>query len=69
MSRAGIRPDIAEIVVGHKLQGVRGVYDRYAYQDERKEALEKLAGLLDQIINPQPNVIRLEPAARSAQSY
>lgn len=73
MSRAGIRPDIAEIVVGHKLQGVRGVYDRYAYQDERKEALEKLAGLLGQIINPQPNVItgafgpgvrQLEHAAR-----
>jgi integrase len=59
MSRAGVRPDIAEIVVGHKLQGVRGVYDRYSYETERKDALERLAGLLSNIINPQPNVVPL----------
>jgi integrase len=58
MSRVGVRPDIAEIVVGHKLQGVRAVYDRYTYAEERKDALERLAGLLSNIINPSTaNVI------------
>jgi integrase len=68
MSRAGIRPDIAEIVVGHRLQGVRGIYDRYSYQAERKDALEKLAGLLDQIIDPQPNIIPIRDKVRGAAS-
>ena len=29
MSRAGIRPDIAERVMGHAITGVEGIYDRY----------------------------------------
>jgi integrase len=65
MSRAGVRPDIAEIVVGHKLTGVRAVYDRYTYAAERKDALEKLAGLLDQIIDPHPNIIPIRQVGES----
>ncbi len=29
MSRAGVSSDVAEMVLGHKLSGVRGVYDRH----------------------------------------
>ena len=36
MSRAGVRPDIAERVLGHAIAGVEGVYDRHAYDDERR---------------------------------
>jgi integrase len=36
-------PDIAERVIGHVIGGVRGVYDVYAYADEKRVALEKLA--------------------------
>ena len=43
--------------------GVRGVYDRYAYLEEKRAAFEKLAGLVDLIINPRPNV---SPMVRSA---
>lgn len=52
MSRAGIRPDICERVLGHAIPGVAGVYDRYAYIEEKQEALEALVTLLGQILDP-----------------
>ena len=52
MSRAGVRPDIAERVLGHTIKGVEGVYDRHEYRAEKADALQKLAGLIDTIINP-----------------
>jgi integrase len=63
MSRAGVSSDIAEMVLGHKLTGVRGVYDRHSYAAEKREALEKLAGLVGLILNPPAgNVVKLERA-------
>ena len=32
ISRAGVRPDIAERVLGHAISGVEGVYDRHSYR-------------------------------------
>lgn len=55
MSRAKVPADIAEMVIGHRLQGVRRVYDRYTYEDERKDALKRLASLLTSIVNPAAN--------------
>jgi integrase len=61
MSRAGVSSDIAEMVLGHKLAGVRGVYDRHSYAAEKRDALEKLAGLVALILNPPAdNVIQME---------
>jgi integrase len=51
MSRAGVRPDISERVLGHAIRGVEGVYDRHNYRDERRHALERLAGLIQLIVN------------------
>ena len=60
MSRAGVTSDIAEMVLGHKLTGVRGVYDRHSYAAEKRDALEKLAGLIGLILNPPgANVISI----------
>jgi integrase len=56
MSRAGVRPDIAERVLGHAIGGVEGVYDRHSYREEKAEALKRLAALLGTIINPPDNV-------------
>jgi len=52
MSRAGVDPDHAERVLNHAIRGIRGVYDRHAYYQEKRNALEALALLLDRIINP-----------------
>jgi integrase len=60
MSRAGVSSDIAEMVLGHKLAGVRGVYDRHSYAAEKRDALEKLASLVALILNPPAgNVLQI----------
>jgi integrase len=50
MSRCGIRPDIAERVLGHVQPGVMGVYDRHEYFAEKSDALERLARLIESIV-------------------
>ena len=63
MSRAGAPSDVAERVLGHVIPGVRGVYDRHSYALEKRDALEKLAGLIGLILNPPAgNVVKLERA-------
>jgi integrase len=51
MSICGVRPHISERVLGHRIAGVEGVYDRYSYLDEKRVALEKLAAMLERIVN------------------
>jgi integrase len=60
MSRAGVRPDIAERVLGHAILGVEGIYDRHQYREEKAQALQMLAGLIENILRPEAaNVHRL----------
>jgi integrase len=64
LSRAGVQSDVAERVLGHVIPGVRGVYDRHSYAAEKRDALEKLAGLIRMILNPSvDNVVQLKPAS------
>jgi integrase len=51
MSRAGVSSEHAERVLGHALVGVEGVYDRHAYSTEKAAALNRLAVLIDAIVN------------------
>jgi integrase len=65
MSRAGVRPDVSERVMGHTIPGVAGVYDRHGYIDEKADALRRLAGLIATILNPpKGNVRQLRGAKR-----
>lgn len=50
MARAGVRPDVAERVMGHTIPGVEGVYDRYDYRAEKADALKRLAALIELIL-------------------
>jgi integrase len=60
LSRAGVRPDIAERVMGHAMGGVEGIYDRHSYVTEKAQALNALAGLLTNILRPEaPKVVNL----------
>ncbi|ABM41167.1 MULTISPECIES: tyrosine-type recombinase/integrase [Diaphorobacter] len=65
LSALGVEPHIAERCLNHKQRGVKGIYDRHAYFDERKAALNAWASLLQQIEmgNVQPNVLPLRKAA------
>ena len=62
MSRAGVRPDIAERVLGHAIKGVQATYDRHAYRSEKADALKCLAGLIETILHPVENVVHIRKA-------
>jgi integrase len=64
MSRAGVNADHAERCLGHVIGGVRGIYDRHEFHDEKKHAFEALAVLIQQITNPKDNVISITAAPR-----
>jgi len=57
LSRAGAPSDHAERCLGHVIPGVRGIYDRYEYLEEKARAFEALAGQVQRIINPKDNVV------------
>jgi integrase len=59
LSRAGVNADIAERCLGHVIGGVRGIYDRHEYFEEKKRAFEALAAQIERIVNPQANVVAL----------
>jgi integrase len=61
MSDAGVRPDIAERVLGHAIPGVGGVYDRSQYFEQKSEALAALAKYVQAIVDPPSdnNVVEL----------
>jgi integrase len=61
MARAGIGDNVAERVLGHAIGGVAGVYNRHSYLSEKTDALQRLASLLETILNPpdKANVVDL----------
>jgi integrase len=59
MSRAGVRPEIAERVLGHAIVGIEATYDRYGYEDEKADALARLAALIRGIVDPVDNVVTM----------
>jgi integrase len=60
LSRAQVPADIAERCLAHVIPGIRGVYDRHAYREEKRQAFEALAGLVQRIVDPQPNVVAIK---------
>lgn len=52
MIEAGVRPDYVERVTHPQIAGVAGVYNRYAYADEKRAALDALAVMIERIVNP-----------------
>ena len=59
MSRAGANVDHAERCLGHVIRGVRGVYDKHKFFEEKRHVFEQLATLIGNITNPQANVVPL----------
>ena len=64
LSRAGISADHAERCLGHVIGGVRGVYDRFEYLDEKRHAFEALSAQIERIVHPTDNVVPLKKARR-----
>ncbi len=62
--RLGVDPVTAELVIGHRLPGVLGVYDRYDRMPERRRALERWAEHVARIVGgePESKVVPLKTA-------
>lgn len=57
LAELGVEDVVAERVIGHKLQGVLGVYNRHSYDIEKRQALEKWESKLRLIVGldkPEP---------------
>jgi integrase len=64
LASLGVSPFIAELILGHQQKGVHAVYDVHRYQAEKREALERWANRLRDIVAPPPaNVLRLRGTA------
>jgi integrase len=67
LAQIGIKPHIAELVLGHAAHktGIVGTYDHYDYADEIKEALARWAVALTAIVNP-PDKSNITPIRATA---
>jgi integrase len=53
-----VRPEVVEAILGHVIPGVRGIYNRAEYLDERRQELERWADLIVGA-SPKARVVRL----------
>jgi integrase len=67
LAQIGIKPHVAEFVLGHAAHkvGVAGAYDHYNYADETRDALARWATVLTAIINP-PDKTNVTPIRATA---
>jgi integrase len=66
LSRCGVSSDLGERVLGHVIPGVAGTYDRHSYLSEKRDALERLARLIDTILTPPTgNVVEMKRSTTS----
>lgn len=72
LSACGIRPDIAELTIGHVKTGMVAVYDQHGFEDERRAALKAWERRLQAIVEGQgagstaENVVSIEEARSNA---
>lgn len=73
LSACRVRPDIAELTIGHVKGGIIAVYDQHTFDDERKAAWKAWEGRLLQVVTGQDpdaahaeNVVTLEGARANA---
>jgi hypothetical protein len=60
MSRIGIDSKVAEHCLAHAPPGVEGIYDRYGYLPQKRDAFAQLAELVERIVSPPTaNVVTL----------
>jgi integrase len=67
MTRADIRPDVAELALGHSIKGIQAVYDDpIEYRPMIEHALQCVANEVDKIVNPPPpNVVPMKKRKRA----
>ncbi len=56
LSMVGVPQHIAELVIGHALPGIFGVYNRYGYLAEKRDALNRWAAHMLDVVGEVPRV-------------
>jgi len=69
LARLGIPPHIADKILNHTagtIRGVAAVYNRFAYLDERRAALEAWGRFVEALVRPGAagNVVEMRAAAK-----
>ncbi len=64
LAALGVRREVAERCLGHKLRGVEGTYDRHDYFKERRVALEQWTALVVQAEQGESKVISIQRGSR-----
>lgn len=65
LAEIGVSDIVAERVLGHKLQGVLGIYNRHSYDEEKRQALARWERRLKEILEleqPRNNVVPFSSA-------
>ncbi len=65
LAALGIRREVAERCLGHKLRGVEGTYDRHDYFKERRVALQQWTALVVQAERGEDKVISIQRGSRA----
>jgi integrase len=63
LAALGIRSEVAERCLGHKLRGIEGTYNRHDYFDERRAALEQWTRLITQAEVGEKKVVPIRVSA------
>lgn len=63
LAALGVLPHVGERCLNHAVKGVAGIYDRHDFFDERKDALQKWADVLEQCERGGADVIPLKSNA------
>jgi integrase len=64
LSSLGVQPVVAELVIGHRQQGIAAVYDLHRYDNEKRQALDAWGQFLETLTSPPG--INVTPLRRSA---
>jgi integrase len=54
LSMLGVKPHVAELVIGHALPRIVAVYDRYGYLAEKRDALDRWAAHVLHVVGEAP---------------
>lgn len=68
LAEVGVSDIVAEKVLGHKLQGVLAIYNRYSYDDEKRQALERWEQRLKKILGMETGTPGKVISIREARS-
>jgi integrase len=62
MTRLGVEPDVAEIMLNHRPDTLRSIYDRDPRLDARRDAAERWANHVQAVVDPasQANIIKIK---------